>query len=43
MDDFVKTVKLLEESDLLIKGVSWTINNEAKERKRRFLGMLSDT
>ena len=43
MNDVVKTVKLPEESDLLIKGVSWTINNEAKEQKRRFLGMLSDT
>ena len=40
MDDVMKKVKSLEESGLLIKGVSKTIKNEAKEQ---FLGMLLDT
>ena len=39
MDDVMKKVKSLEESGLLIKGVSKTIKNEAKEQ---FLGMLFD-
>ena len=33
MDDIVKIVKSLEESGLLIKGVSETIKNEQKEEK----------
>ena len=36
MSDIMKTVKFLEESGLLIKGVSDTIKNEAKEKKRWF-------
>ena len=44
MDDIMKVIKSLEESGLLIKGVSETIINEAKEQKGRFhstlLGML---
>ena len=43
MDDIMKIVKSLEESGLLIKGVSETIKNEAKEQKRGFLGMLLGT
>ena len=35
--------KSLEESGLLIKGVSETIENEAKEQKRGFLEMLWGT
>ena len=31
MNDIMKIVKLLEESGLLIKGVTETIKNEAKE------------
>ena len=42
-NDIMKTVKSLEESGLLITGVSQTIKNEAKERKERFLGMLLDS
>ena len=34
MDGIMKIIKSLEESDLLIKGVRETIQNEAKERKR---------
>ena len=39
----MKIVKLLEESDLLIKGVSKKIKNEADEQKGGFLGMLLGT
>ena len=43
MNDIVKIVKSLEESDLLIKGISKTVENEAKEQKGRFLSMLLST
>ena len=39
----MKISKSLEESDLLIKGVSETIKNEAKELNGGFLGMLLST
>ena len=39
----MKIVKSLEESGLLIKTVSETIKNEAKEQKRGFLRMLLGT
>ena len=35
MNDIMKIIKFLEESRLLIKGISETIKNEAKEQKRR--------
>ena len=40
MNDIMKIVKSLEESGLLIKGVSEAIKNEAKEQKGRFLEMF---
>ena len=40
INDIIKIVKSLGKSDLLIKRVSETIKNEAKEQKGRFLGML---
>ena len=40
MNDIMKIAKLLEESGLLIKEVSETIKNEAKEQKDWFLSML---
>ena len=40
MEDIIKIVKSLEDSDLLIKGVSETIQNEAKEQKGRFRFLL---
>ena len=43
MNDILKIVKSLEESGLLIKSVSETIKNEAKEQKGGFLGMLLGT
>ena len=41
--NIMKIIKSLEESGLLIKGVSKTIKNEAKEQKGRFLSMLLGT
>ena len=41
--NIIKTFKSLEESRLLIKYVTETSKNEAKEQKRRFLRMLLGT
>ena len=38
-----KSVKLHEESELLIQGISKTIKNEPKEPKEGFLPMLLET
>ena len=43
MENVMKIVKSLEESELLIKGISETTKNEAKEQKGGFLGMFSGT
>ena len=43
MDDILKIVKSLEDSGVLLKGVSETIQNEAKQQRRRFLSMLLGT
>ena len=43
MKDIMKIVKSLEDSGLLLKGVSETIQNEVKEQKRGFLSMLLGT
>ena len=43
MNDIMKIVKSLEESGLLIKGMSELIQHEAKEQKGGFLGMLLGT
>ena len=40
MEDIIKIVKSLEDSGLLLKGVSETVENEAKEQKGRFLSMF---
>ena len=42
-DDIKKIIKSFEESSLLIKSVSETIENEAKVQRGRFLGMLVHT
>ena len=42
-EDIMKIVKSLEESGLLIKVISETIKNEAKEQKGGFLSMLLGT
>ena len=43
MNDVMKIIKSLEEFGLLIKAVSKTIKNEAKEEKGGFIGMLLGT
>ena len=43
MKDLIEIVKSLENSGLLLKGVSKTIQNKAKEQKGRFLSMLLGT
>ena len=40
MENITKIDKSLEESRLLIKGISETIKNEAKEQKGGFLPLL---
>ena len=40
MEDIMKIFKSLEESGLLIKGISEIIKNEAKEQKSGFLQIL---
>ena len=40
MNDIMKIVQALEDSNILLKGVTKTIKNEAKEQKGRFLSML---
>ena len=42
MKDISKIVKSLEDSGLLLEGVSETIKNEAKEQKGGFLSLLLD-
>ena len=43
LNDIMKIIKPFEESGLLIKVVSETIQNEAKEQKSGFLSMLLGT
>ena len=43
MNDIMKIIQALEDSNILLKGVTKTIKNEAKEQKGRFLSMLLDT
>ena len=43
IEDIIKIVKSLEDSGLLLKGVSETVQNEAKEQKGGFLSMLLGT
>ena len=39
----MKIVQALEDSNILLKGVTKTIKNETKEQKGRFLGTLLGT
>ena len=43
MNDIVKIVQALEDSNILLKGITKTIENEAKVQKGGFLGMLLGT
>ena len=42
-EDNIKIVKSLEDSGLLLEGVTETVRNEVKEQKGWFLSMLLDT
>ena len=43
MNDIMKIVQALEDSNILLKGVTKTIQNETKEQKGGFLSMLLGT
>ena len=43
MDDILKIVKSLKNSGVLLKGLSETIQHEAKEQRGGFLSMLLGT
>ena len=43
MENIIKIVKSLEDSGLLLKGVTETVQNEVKEQKGGFLSMLLGT
>ena len=43
MDDILKIVKSLENSGVLLKGVSETIQHKAKEQREGFLSVLLGT
>ena len=43
MNDIMKILQALENSGVLLKGVTKTIKNEAKEQKGGFLSMLLGT
>ena len=40
MDDIIKIVQALKDSDILLKAVTKTIKNETKEQIEGFLGIL---
>ena len=43
MDDIMKIIQALEDSDILLKGVTKTIKNETKEQRGGFLSILLGT
>ena len=43
IEDIIKILKYLEDSGLLLEGVTQTIQNEVKEQKGGLLSMLLDT
>ena len=43
MDDLIKVVKSLEDSGLLLKGITESVQNEIKEQKGGFLSILLGT
>ena len=43
MNDIMKIVQALEDCNILMKGITETIENETKEQKGRFLRMLLST
>ena len=43
MNNIIKIIEALKNSDILLKGVTKTIENETKEQRRGFLSMLLGT
>ena len=43
MIDIMKIIQSIEDSNILLKGVTKTIQNETQEQKARFLSMLLGT
>ena len=43
MNDIIKIVQALEDSNILLKGVTNTIKNETKEQRGGFLSMVLGT
>ena len=43
MNDIMKTIQAFEDSNILLKGVTKTIENETKEQKGGFLSTLLGT
>ena len=43
LNDILKIIQALEDSNILLKGVTNTIKNETKEQKGEFLSMLLGT
>ena len=43
MNDITKIVQALEDSNILLKGVTKTVKNETKQQKSGFLSMLLAT
>ena len=43
MNDIMKTVQVLEDSSILLKGITKSIKNETKEQKGGFLSMFFGT
>ena len=43
MNDIMKIIQAIEDSNILLKGVTKTIKNETKEQKGGFLSMLLGT
>ena len=43
MNDIMKIIQALEDSNIFLKRVTKTIENETKEQKGRFLSMLLGT
>ena len=43
MNEIIKIVQALEDSNILLEGVTKTIKNETKDQKRGFLSMLLGT
>ena len=43
MNDIMKIIEALENSGILLKGVTKTIENETKEQREGFLGILLGT